>query len=305
MTDLSSIIETEANSPAFPAADAFCDHLKELYGPSTAAVLFYGSCLRQKTDIDLMLDFYVLVDSYARALNNRTSALFARLLPPNVYYLEMPFEGRIVRAKVAVISVGQFLHGTGPETFASSLWARFAQPTAVLYARNGEVRRRVIDALANAVSTMMLRTLPLMEETFSERDLWVRAFAQTYGAELRPEQDSKAAELVDADLLRYTAVTDAVLGPHDADGAFHQTYTPQQSAREARHWRLRRIQGKTLNALRLIKAAFTFSGGLDYAVWKIERHSGVKIELTDAERRHPLITGLKLFLRTRRQGGVR
>lgn len=305
MTNLTSIIETEADSPAFPAADAFCDELKRKYGPSTAAVLFYGSCLRQKTDVGLMLDFYVLVDSYARALNNRTSAAFARMLPPNVYYLEMPSEDRIVRAKVAVISVNQFLHGTSPETFASSLWARFAQPTAILYARNTEVRRRVIGALADAVSTMMLRALPLMDETFSERDLWVRAFALTYGAELRPERDSKAAELVDADLLRYTAVTDAVLGPHDADGAFHQTFTPEQSMRERRHWRLRRIQGKTLNALRLIKAAFTFSGGLDYAVWKIERHSGVKIDLTDAERRRPLLTGLKLFFRTLRQGGVR
>ena len=305
MTDLTSIIEVEASGTAFPAADAFCKELKHRHGPSAAAVLFYGSCLRKKTDVGMMLDFYVLVDSYARALGNSASGFFARLLPPNVYYHEMPYEDRVVRAKVAVISVSQFLHGTGPETFASSLWARFAQPAVILYARNDEVRWRVVDALANAVSTMMKRAMPLLGDVFSERDLWVRAFAETYRAELRPERETKATELVDANLLRYTAVTDAVLGRYEADGAFHQTCTPQQRAWAQWQWRLRRIQGKTLNALRLTKAAFTFKGGLDYAVWKIEHHSGVNIELTDAERRRPLLTGLKLFFRTLRQGGVR
>ena len=225
MTGLTSIVEAEAGRKTFPrAADAFCEELKRKYGPSAVAVLFYGSCLRQKTDIGLMLDFYVLVDNYVPALDSRTSAVFAHLLPPNVYYLEMPCEDRIVRAKVAVISVKQFLHGTSPKCFTSSLWARFAQPSAILYARDDEVRRRVIGAFANAVSTMIERAIPLMSETFSERDLWVRALSETYGAELRPERETKSAEFVDADLLRYTAVTDAVLGAHEADGVFHQPH---------------------------------------------------------------------------------
>ncbi|MEQ9448238.1 MAG: hypothetical protein RLN70_04925, partial [Rhodospirillaceae bacterium] len=86
----------------FPAAEAFCDELKRVYGPATAAVLFYGSCLRAKTDEGLLLDFYVLVDSYSRALRSRILAFFARLLPPNVYFHEILHDGRTVRAKVAV-----------------------------------------------------------------------------------------------------------------------------------------------------------------------------------------------------------
>lgn len=305
MTNLTSFIENEVAATTFPAARAFCADLKSHFGPATAAVVFYGSCLRQKTDVGLLLDFYVLVDRYTPALKNPISAFFARLLPPNVYYMEMPFEGRVVRAKVAVISVDQFLRGTGPKSFASSLWARFAQPAAILYARNDELRRRVIDALSSAVETMMGRATPLMDDTFSARDLWVRAFSRTYGAELRPEKDSKAAELVDADLSRYANAAKLAFGPPDSDGLFQQTLTPEQRTKARWIWGLRRIQGKTLNALRLIKAAFTFSGGLDYAVWKIERHSGVKIKLSDAERKRPLLTGLKLFFRTLRQGGVR
>ena len=40
--------------------------------------------------------------------------------------------------------------------------------------------------------------------------------------------------------------------------------------------------GKTVTALsvlRLLKALFTFEGGLDYIAWKLERHSGQRIEV--------------------------
>ena len=302
---LTEIIAAEASRETFPAARAFSAHLVQHYGPAAAGVIFYGSCLRQNTDAGLMLDFYVLVDSYANALRNTFSAAFARALPPNVYYHELPFEGRTLRAKVAVISVGGFLHGVGLETFASSLWARFAQPALILYARNEELRRRLVVGLASAVTTMIARTAALLGNTFTARELWVRAFSETYGAELRPERDSKSAELVDAELARYAAVTTAVLGAPGPDQTYRQA-TSEADRRIAEHdWRLRRIQGKTLNGLRLVKAAFTFQGGLDYAVWKIERHSAVKIELTDRQRRWPLLTGARLLAKMLQRGGLR
>ena len=252
-----------------------------------------------------MLDFYVLVDSYAKTLRNTLSAAFARALPPNVYCHELLFEGRTLRAKVAVISVGGFLHGVGPETFASSLWARFAQPALILYARNDELRRRLVAGLASAVTTMIARAKPLLGTTFTARALWVRAFSETYAAELRPERDSKSAELVDAELARYTAATAAVLGAADGDGAYHQAVSDSERQAADQEWLMRRVQGKMLNGLRLVKAAFTFQGGLDYAVWKIERHSGVKIELTDRQRRWPLLTGARLLAKTLQRGGLR
>ncbi len=302
---LTAIIAAEAGRDTFAAARAFAAELQRHYGAGVAGVLFYGSCLRQNTDAGLMLDFYVLVDRYAGTLGNPISAAFARLLPPNVYYHEMAFADRKLRAKVAVMAVGQFLRGVGPETFASSLWARFAQPALILHARNDDLRRRLVDGLASAVTTMLMRTKPLLGETFAARDLWVRGFSETYGAELRPETQAKSAELVDAELPRYIAVTVAVLGPADAGGLYRQTATAGERNIAERAWRRRRIQGKTLNVLRLIKAAFTFQGGLDYAVWKIERHSGVKIELTERDRKRPLLTGARLLLGTIRRGGLR
>src|SRR5690606_34136380 len=115
----------------------------------------------------------------------------------------------------------------------------------------------------------------------------------------------KSAELVGRDLARYEAVTAAILGRIAGDGEARYAAADEDAQKRAISvWRLRRLCGKTLNALRLIKAAFTFNGGLDYAVAKIERHSGVKIELTEKERRHPLLTGARLFFNVRKRGGL-
>lgn len=304
MSALIDLIAEESRKPVFPAAHAFADELRRRYGGATAAVVFYGSCLRMQTDAGLILDFYVIVDRMGAALGNPVSAGFAHLLPPNVYYHEMPFEGRTLRAKVAVISMAQFLRGTGPDAFTSALWARFAQPAALLYARNAEIERRLVSALAEAVTTTAVRAAALFLEPFSARDLWIRAFKETYAAELRPESAGKSMELIERDLARYEAVTAALFTANEEN-----LYAPPGDERTCQRalsvWRLRRMAGKTLNAARLIKASFTFRGGLDYAVAKIERHSGVKIELTEKERQRPLLTGLRLFFQVRKRGGLR
>lgn len=297
---LEHLIAEESAAPAFPAAETMVEHLRTTYGSSVRAVVFYGSCLRLGTDENLMLDFYVLVDDLVAALNSPISATFGALLPPNVYYHECEFEGRTVRAKVAVMTLGAFTRGTAATTFASALWARFAQPAAIVYAKDDVVRTSVTRARTRAVETLLAKTRPLVRGPCTIRELWVRAFQATYRAELRPEKDSKAEELVAMQEERFTKVGNAAMetlninlqSDQDVDG--HAVWA----------WRFRRWWGRLLNLLRLIKAAFTFSGGLDYAAWKIERHSGVKIELTDRDRAHPILTGIRLLFRVKREGGL-
>ena len=70
-------------------------------------------------------------------------------------------------------------------------------------------------------------------------------------------------------------------------------------------WSLRKLQGRLLHVLRLMKGLFTFSGGVDYILWKLERHSGVKVEVSDRVRKHPLIFGWGLVWRLYRRGAFR
>ena len=70
-------------------------------------------------------------------------------------------------------------------------------------------------------------------------------------------------------------------------------------------WALRIAQGKLLSVARLLKALFTFDGGLDYIAWKLERHSGVPVEIPDKVRRYPLIFVWGLFWKLYRRGVFR
>ncbi|HKY89451.1 MAG TPA: hypothetical protein VJM11_00365, partial [Nevskiaceae bacterium] len=72
-----------------------------------------------------------------------------------------------------------------------------------------------------------------------------------------------------------------------------------------RDWSRRKRLGKPLNLLRLAKAAFTFDGAMDYVAWKVERHSGVKVEVSEWQRRHPLLAAPGLYLRLKRRGVIR
>ncbi len=284
--------------PAPPAAVRAADRLRQHY-TGTAAIIFYGSCLRDR-DTGGLLDFYVLVDSAREALG-AFAGLCARALPPNVYYFEFD-DG--LRAKVAVMSLGQFLRALGPAQFTSTLSARFAQPAAIIYARDDTVAADLASGFMTAAETTIARTLPLMPARFTVRDLWRRAFIESFAAELRPEGDARITSLVDSSQAFYAALTRRILG-EAVDGAYRHSMNAASQESAIATWRKRRILGKGLNAARLIKAAFTFRGGLDYAAWKIRRHSGVAIAITDNDRRKPLRAGLRLFAETLRRGGLK
>jgi hypothetical protein len=54
-----------------------------------------------------------------------------------------------------------------------------------------------------------------------------------------------------------------------------------------------------------MKSAFTFQGGVDYIVWKLERHTGIAVEVTPRLRRYPLIFIWPHFWRLYRRGAFR
>jgi hypothetical protein len=297
--DLMACVDAQAARPLPPAAAACATALRARFGSSTVGILFYGAGLRQPVAADTLLDFYAVVDDPRVALRNVFAGTAAMILPPNVYLIEVPTSEGPRRAKVAVIGARAFRHGM--TAFSSHLWGRFAQPAAIAYARDGNARGLLQDALCAAVRTFIAETLPLMDDAFTARALWLRGLTECYRSELRPEL-SRAPDLVDIALPYYEAVTAAVLG----QPSFHGLYPFRPNLQRARHrWAWRRRSGKTTNLLRLMKAAFTFKGGLDYAVAKIARHTGVVVEISDTDRRHPLLAGIRVFLEARRRGGVR
>ncbi|MGI9417894.1 MAG: diacylglycerol kinase family protein, partial [Geminicoccaceae bacterium] len=227
-------------------------------------------------------------------------------LPPNVFYIEEPFEGHIVRAKYAVVSREQFLKGTSPAAFHPSLWARFSQPVALLHARDKAISDEMTAAVAEAVKTMLAASGPLVASPASPSGLWLEALGQTYRAELRPESSERTRTIYQADARRYDRMAQIVFadGLMD-DGRIRLQTTAEQKRRARRSWFWRRLIGKPLSVLRLMKSLFTFDGGVDYALWKVERHTGVRVPVSSFERRHPILNAPRLLWRVFRLSVVR
>jgi hypothetical protein len=282
-----------------PAVAAVAEAARQRHGAGIVAVLFYGSCLREQDDQGKLVDLYLLADRYRNVHRSRWMQLLNRVLPPNVYYIETAFEDRVIRAKYAIVKLSQFEKLVSRRTFEPYFWARFAQPTGVLWARSEAVRRRIIAALAEAARTTIREIRPLLADRVDPEQLWVRAFQETYATELRAEKPGRAAALFRTFGQRYREITDALLRQETAP------ISDSARRRTSWRWRRRRVAGKLLSALRLLKAALTFEGGASYLVWKIQRHSGVKLELSPWQQRHPILASGALFWRAYRAGGFR
>ena len=308
------MVRKMALQPVSPGVLALADHIRGRFSNTAQAILFYGSCLRSGDDSDGIVDLYVLVDSYRRSYAKHIWASLNKLLPPNVYYIEIPFEDRMVRAKYAVLSLADFQKGVTPDWFHSYIWGRFAQPTALVYARTTGIADQIHGCLARAVLTFVGNVVPQTPPRFSDRDLWYKGLSLSYKAELRAERPEKLVRLYDAAPDYYKDLTAAAL--HElkstglpvktADTGEFQIQLPDADRRQnANGWRLRFLQGKLLSALRLLKGWATFAGGTEYILWKIKRHTGVSVTLTPHLHRHPLLAIFVIGWRLYRKGGFR
>lgn len=303
---LKEAIRIETLKPVPPAIAAAAAVVRGHVGQSAAAVLFYGSCRREE-HANGVVDFYVLVDSYLAVHERHFRAGLNVLLPPNVYYLELPFEDTTVRVKYSVISLPQFRRRTAHRGFDPVIWVRFCQPCSIIYARDG-VGDVVIDALANAARVMIGEAVPLMRERFTASELWMRAFSETYRTEIRAERSNRGGQLYENDAAYYDQIAGAVLGGSGSPQCgerFAASASALARYMTVLRWRIRRVVGKSLAVVRHVKAAFTFEGGIDYVLWKIERHSGVRLPITPWQRRHPLLAAPVLFWRHYRRGVFR
>jgi hypothetical protein len=307
-------LDAEATQPIGDAAAALVDAICRRHGAAAAAVLFYGSCLRRGDPTaaeDPVYDFYLLVDDYRQVYDGALAAVANAVLPPNVFYIETPWRGRTLRAKYAIVSLPQFRRGLSPRAFHSYFWARFAQPVRLAHVRDAAVRALVVAALADAVTTLAMRACSLLGERFTTVEFWTHAFAATYAAELRTEGADRARLVYEADRARYDGLLVRALEAAGfdvnatGDGRFSVPAAARARRSAAISWWFRRLVGKLLSILRLIKGVFTFDGGVDYILWKIERHSGVKATATPWQRRHPLLAAPGLAWRLYRRGAFR
>ena len=311
--NLLETVQHNSFKPPSSNVSLLINDIMENYGDAVQAILFYGSCFHEGEDLDGLFDLYVIVSSYFPANRNCLHAVANKLLPPNVFYLEAPGEKQTIRAKYALLSLNDLQKGTSKRWFHSYLWARFCQPTALVYARNEKVAEQVNKSFSQAILTFVNRVLPSVSQEFTTRELWSKGLELTYRCEFRTEQADKQVRLFDATPEYFEDITSKGLdsSPYqvkeiESQGASRYRAIIPSSVRVTSRitWTVRIVQGKILSALRLIKGSLTFEGGVDYILWKIKRHSGVTLEVSPFLRRHPLLAMCFLSWRLYRRGGI-
>jgi hypothetical protein len=267
-------------APADEAVRAFAVRLAE--AANCRAVLFYGSNLRTGS-LEGVLDFYVLTPGGVE------SGIW-----PRVSYHEWERGGVTLRAKVATMTLATFHKAAAGELLDTTIWARFVQPSGLVWQADGAAGAQVRAAIVDAAKTAARLAVALGPDEATASDYWRALFRQTYRAEFRVEKPGREDSILAANEAHFDGLLPAAL---EAAGIAFDTagerLRPRLSSPErkriARWWRRRRRLGKPYNLVRLIRASTTFEGAGRYAAWKVERHTGVAVRMTPWREEHPVL----------------
>jgi hypothetical protein len=282
------------------------DLLRDSCGRDLVAVIFFGSrLLRTSPGEGSAADLVIVVENYLRFYESigtrlpaaRHSGIMAslnRVLAPNIIYLNDP-GGMRAGAKCFIVSDHDLEIALSADAEDHFFRGRLAQRVDVVYARS-ERDRAALDRRIDAARRLTVDWVPLYiaTETFGVLDYCRRMMEVSYASEIRPEARVRVLEVFQAQLSFFRLVYGRVLQDAARDGrliaegeGFRLAKKP--SWRERRRWAAFFRRSKTRATLRWFKYMLTFDDWLDYIVRKVERRSGVRIELTKAERRLPVI----------------
>lgn len=297
--------------PVSADANALAGFLARALGPSTVAVLHYGSRAQgRQPRADSAFDFFVVVDNYRAAYESLAASVgtsysaglatvLAHIMPPNVIAVTDPTP---LRAKCCVISLADFKRACSPRRKDHFVQGRLFQFVSLAWSRNDGTASEIRDAVAEARAATFTWGRPSLPERFTV-DQYVHAvLARSLDGEIRPEVGDHAKTLAEAqqDALRAIyapllqsleargeLVTEGV-GPNDpATAHYRQRVPPTRFDRWRIRWYFQRSKARA--TARLLKHVVLYEGWLDYIVRKIERSGDTKMELTRREQRWPMI----------------
>lgn len=270
-----------------PQVQEFARHLAKV--PGALAVLFYGSNLRTGS-LDGVLDYYVLLDGEPE-----------RGIWPRVSYHERDIAGQSLRAKVATVSMAKFAQAASGDLLDTTIWARFVQPSALVWQAGSDAAQAATRAITAASCTAARLAAVLGPQRGGEDEFWMALFQATYRAEFRIETADRARSILElnrdhfAGLLPLALQAAGIAFDREGDSIGPRIGQADRS-RVRRWWARRRRMGKPINLLRLVRAARTFDGASRYAAWKIERHTGVAVEVTPFREKHPVLAAPGVML---------
>lgn len=295
---------TPTGDPAFAAA---VERLVVAAGSSLRALVFFGSRRTgaAKADAWSAYDVFVVVTRYSgfyRAIRTAglsgkrplAMAFVSHILPPT--QVSLPFAGEGIRIKATIVDEPTLVRETSAARRDHFCAGRLFQPASLLYAKDGAAREMALACLASAVRETWSWSRPWQAQSFDAAGYGLSALRTSLRFEVRPEPAGRAEQLFAAQRELQLPVLDALMRELAERGELAPAGPEATwSARRPVGWleRLRleayfRVSMARTTA-RWLKHVVSFDGWLDYIVRKASRHSGQEFELSERERRYPLV----------------
>jgi hypothetical protein len=280
--------------------------LEEACRPHVSAILLYGSRLvGTSPDAHSAYDFVVIVDAYmpfyealADAIHHPRSARIlaglSRVLPPNVMAFEPDLPGYPV-AKCLILSGQHFERALTPSAPDHFVKGRMAQSVAIVRASDRRVEAWVRRLIVESRRDVLRWAGPELDEPFSPAELARRMLTVSYRGEVRPESRDRVDQVFWAQRTQlerlYAEVLEESLHRGRVekleDGRYRLLERPGLGRRLG--LRLYFTASKARAVLRWFKHVLTFANWLTYLQRKVERRTGRPVELTERERKYPLV----------------
>lgn len=303
---LHAALAAALDSPPSPRTTQLASFLSSAFGQSTVAIIHYGShAQRSGARPESAHDFFVIVDRYRDSYRSlaatvgtsytpTTAALLSHVLAPNVVAITATGTTPPLVAKCAVLSLRDFRHACSGRARDHFTQGRLFQHVQLVWTRDAPGRDAVVAALVEARARTFCWGRAYLPPRF-DVDAYCRVLLETsFGAEVRPEGQERIDALLSAqretidrmygELLRYLAEKRILAR---AGKVYTDLHPPGSLAkfRAAMYFRRSKLRA----TLRWLKYMALYDDWLDYLLRKLERRSGVRVELTDRERRWPLI----------------
>ena len=280
--------------------------LTDASGSSLKAVIFYGSQLvNARPNAASAWDLIVVVEDYAgfykalhRSGHHRRKpwllGLLNRFLPPNVVAFTAR-EADLPLAKCLIVSAAHLERALSPAAPDHFLKGRMVQQVALLWSSSAEVEQWVETLLSSARDDVLNWVGPSIRGAFDAMGLVRTMLKVSFAGELRPESSGRIDQLIDAQRAFLEAAYNEVMRRATAAGRARQLedgaymLTPEASSAERRQVERYFRRSKARSTLRWFKHIVTFNDWLTYIQKKVERRTGLKIEVTPWERRLPLL----------------
>jgi len=296
--------------PDDEAIGLFRAWFKQRYGTNLLAIVFFGSCLSEKSrSATSFKDFIAVVDNYRRTSLNPLHWLSHWTLPPDLFHLSLQYRGKNHECKYYLISLKQLLDAVSDSAKDFYLLGRLSKRIAVIYYRDEES----LELLAQAQCKAMRRAAEISLGLLDRFDLenFIKAIIRlSYLAETRIKDERKIGSLYEAHSEFYQQAYGLILNDiirkelvgAEGENLWHPLPAQIPCAKKDVEQFL--AQSRKRAKARWPKMILTVDNWLDQLLSKLERTYGIKLEIPGWERPIILITGWRHYFRLKREGKI-